>query len=329
MLKSGGANLRSLLNRPNRRSISSSSNTSGRAINWLPLQLTLFGLTAGVFTHYYALDSRAGMHKWLSMPLVRAFLDAEDSHTFTVFLAKRGWIPTDRVQDADCLRTRLCGMELSNPLGIGAGFDKHAEAIDGIYSMGFGMCEIGSVTPLPQPGNPKPRLFRLEADSAAINRYGFNSVGVDEVRARLVARLKARGGSNADGGHSLGINLGKNKHSPADSNADYVRGIQSLGQFADYVVVNVSSPNTPGLRDLQKKEILKQLMTEVKGARDALNLEKKPALFVKISPDLSSSELEDIASITVEVGLDGVIISNTTISRPSGLLSGMPRFALF
>ena len=300
-----------------------------------------FSAAAGSFGYFYAFDSRAAMHRLVSMPLVRFLLDAEQSHTFTVMLSKYGLVPRDRRPDHSCLYTELFQgrLKMSNPVGIGAGFDKHGEAMDGLFSMGFGMVELGSVTPVEQPGNPKPRLFRLEEDEAAINRFGFNSVGHGAVESRVRSRFfdflstlgsphsssrdiaEYQGVKSFRSGRVLGVNLGKNKTSPADSNSDYIKGVERLGPYADYVVVNVSSPNTPGLRDLQRKEVLKKLMVDVKVARDSLNVKMQPVLIVKIAPDLSDSELKDVAEIVQEVCIDGVIIGNTTISRPASLLS--------
>uniref|UniRef100_A0A8C3LZ35 Dihydroorotate dehydrogenase (quinone), mitochondrial n=1 Tax=Chrysolophus pictus TaxID=9089 RepID=A0A8C3LZ35_CHRPC len=197
--------------------------------------------------------------------------------------------------------------------------DKHGEAVDGLYRMGFGFVEVGTVTPEPQEGNPKPRVFRLVEDEAVINRYGFNSHGHAAVERRLRARQEAQLKLTAVG-MPLGVNLGKNKSS-TDAAADYVAGVQTLGPLADYLVVNVSSPNTPGLRDLQGKAELRDLLTKVLAERDMLSCERKPAVLVKIAPDLTEQDKQDIAGVVCEVGVDGLIVSNTTISRPSGLQS--------
>ncbi|NXK56273.1 PYRD dehydrogenase, partial [Chauna torquata] len=214
---------------------------------------------------------------------------------------------------------RVLGQRFRNPLGLAAGFDKHGEAVDGLYKMGFGFVEVGTVTPKPQEGNPKPRVFRLVEDEAVINRYGFNSHGHAAVehrlRARQEAQLKLTGA-----GMPLGVNLGKNKSS-TDAAADYVAGVRALGPLADYLVVNVSSPNTPGLRDLQGKAELRDLLTKVLAERDTLPCEHKPAVLVKIAPDLTAQDKQDIASVVCELGVDGLIVSNTTISRPSNLQS--------
>jgi dihydroorotate dehydrogenase len=251
----------------------------------------------------------------------------------------------------------VAGLKLSNPIGLAAGFDKQAEAIDGLLNLGFGIVEVGSVTPEPQPGNEKPRYFRLTADRAAINRYGFNSEGHDVILGRLRQRVQQwiLGSSNlarsriavpdstsdtaqllreADintvlasdhvpkslrPGQLLAVNLGKNKTSPEDSVQDYVKGVEKLGEYADIVVINVSSPNTPGLRGMQRKEILHGLMSKVVEARN--HLPSKVPILVKISPDLSKNELNDIADAAISSGIEGLIVSNTTTTRPSSLLS--------
>ncbi|NXX74447.1 PYRD dehydrogenase, partial [Urocolius indicus] len=214
---------------------------------------------------------------------------------------------------------RVLGQRFRNPVGLAAGFDKQGQAVDGLYEMGFGFVEIGTVTPEPQEGNPRPRVFRLAEDEAVINRYGFNSHGHVAVERRLRARqetqLRLTGA-----GMPLGVNLGKNKSS-ADAADDYVAGVRVLGPLADYLVVNVSSPNTPGLRDLQGKAKLQDLLTKVLAERDALPCERRPAVLVKISPDLSTQDKQDIASVVCELGVDGLIVSNTTVSRPSSLRS--------
>ncbi|CAO2609898.1 Dihydroorotate dehydrogenase (quinone), mitochondrial, partial [Lemmus lemmus] len=207
---------------------------------------------------------------------------------------------------------RVLGHKFRNPVGIAAGFDKHGEAVDGLYKLGFGFVEIGSVTPQPQEGNPRPRVFRLPEDQAVINRYGFNSHGLSVVEHRLRARQQKQTKLTA------GINLGKNKTS-VDAAADYVEGVRVLGPLADYLVVNVSSPNTAGLRSLQGRTELRLLLTKVLQERDALKGVRKPAVLVKIAPDLTAQDKEDIASVARELGIDGLIVTNTTVSRPTGL----------
>ncbi|KAM6063553.1 dihydroorotate dehydrogenase (quinone), mitochondrial isoform 3-T3 [Theristicus caerulescens] len=214
---------------------------------------------------------------------------------------------------------RVLGQRFRNPVGLAAGFDKQGEAVDGLYKMGFGFVEVGTVTPKPQEGNPRPRVFRLAEDEAVINRYGFNSHGHAAVERRLRARQETQ--LRLTGvGMPLGVNLGKNKSS-TDAAADYVAGVRTLGPLADYLVVNVSSPNTPGLRDLQGKAELRDLLTKVLAERDMLPCERKPAVLVKIAPDLTAQDKQDIASVICELGVDGLIVSNTTVSRPSSLRS--------
>lgn len=206
------------------------------------------------------------------------------------------------------------------------GYDKNGQAIDALFGFGFGLVEIGSVTPEMQEGNKKPRMFRLPEDKAVINRYGFNSDGHQAVIDRLKRRIErlvpaetaaAPNNKSMIPGRMLGINLGKNKTSASDDDRDYLDGIKNLGDYADYLVINISSPNTPGLRSLQRREPIQRLLKSAKAARDTIS--HKPPLLVKISPDLSRSELEDIAQVCKSLEIDGVIISNTTISRPSGL----------
>ncbi|KAJ0056589.1 hypothetical protein NL108_010514, partial [Boleophthalmus pectinirostris] len=214
-------------------------------------------------------------------------------------------------------QTNAFGLKFKNPVGIAAGFDKHGEAVDGLYKMGFGFVEVGSITPKPQEGNPKPRVFRLTTDQAIINRYGFNSCGLIEAQQRLKVR-EATQIEQTRVGHPLGINLGKNKLSQ-DAGADYQEGVKALGPLADYLVVNVSSPNTPGLRNLQGKYELRHLLSMVLKERDALRGEHKPPVLVKIAPDLSSQDKRDIADVVIELGVDGLMVSNTTVTRPDTL----------
>jgi len=203
------------------------------------------------------------------------------------------------------LEREVCGIRFPNPVGLAAGFDKDARWIDALDNLGFGFIEIGTVTPKPQEGNPQPRLFRLPADESLINRMGFNNGGVDAA----VERLKKRKSKTIVGG-----NIGKNKVTPnEDAASDYMYCFQALFDVVDYFVVNVSSPNTPNLRDLQEKEPLKQLLNLLQNA----NLQKaspKP-IFLKIAPDLTTSQLDDVVEIVTETGIGGIIATNTTISR--------------
>ena len=208
---------------------------------------------------------------------------------------------------------------------MAAGFDKNGDAVGHLLRMGFGFVEIGTVTPLPQRGNDKPRVFRLEEDKAVINRYGFNSEGFDEVRQKVSWWLEIPEAYKKthclDG--ILGLNIGKNKTSENAVN-DYVTGIQRLGPLSNYIVLNISSPNTPGLRNMQAKEELSKLLKASKLARDNINwveIERPvPPLLLKIAPDLGHDDLKDIADVVLEVGIDGIIVSNTTITRPESLI---------
>ncbi|XP_066204859.1 dihydroorotate dehydrogenase (quinone), mitochondrial isoform X1 [Saccopteryx leptura] len=248
------------------------------------------------------------------MPTLQGLLDPESAHRLAIRVTSLGLLPRATFQDSDMLEVRVLGRKFRNPVGMAAGFDKHAEAVDGLYQMGFGFVEVGSVTPKPQEGNPRPRVFRLPEDQAVINRYGFNSHGLSAVEHRLRARQQTQARLTA-GGLPLGINLGKNKTS-VDAALDYTEGVRVLGPLADYLVVNVSSPNTAGLRSLQGKAELRHLLTKVLQERDALPGAHRPALLVKIAPDLTAQEKEDIASV---LGIDGLIVTNTTVSRPAGL----------
>jgi dihydroorotate dehydrogenase len=215
-------------------------------------------------------------------------------------------VPKDPV-----LRTHALGLDLPGPLGLAAGFDKDALAPDALAALGFGFVEIGTVTARPQPGNPKPRLFRLPADRALINRMGFNNHG----STAAAVRLKERSGSAV-----VGANIGKSKVvNPADAIEDYVASAARLGPVADYLVVNVSSPNTPGLRDLQAVSSLRPLLGAVRRTLDASHpAGRRVPLLVKIAPDLSNEDVDAVADLAVELGLDGIIATNTTITR-SGL----------
>lgn len=261
----------------------------------------------------------------LAFPLLRR-MDAERAHRLTITGLKLGLAGRDTTPDDAVLRTRLFGVDLPNPLGLAAGFDKHAEVPDAMLAQGFGFVEIGTVTPRPQPGNPLPRLFRLPEDGAVINRFGFNSEGMEAVAARLTARGVRPG--------LLGVNIGANKET-ADRAADFVLGLERLAQFAGYVTVNVSSPNTPGLRALQGREELDDLLGRLYAVRD--RLKRAVPLALKIAPDLVAADREAIAEVALARGLDALIVSNTTIARPADLrsphakeaggLSGRPLFA--
>ncbi|MBL4675958.1 MAG: quinone-dependent dihydroorotate dehydrogenase [Mucilaginibacter sp.] len=215
------------------------------------------------------------------------------------------------------LEREVFGLKFKNPVGLAAGFDKNAEMIAEMGNLGFGFIEVGTVTPLPQPGNPKPRMFRLPADSALINRMGFNNLGVDVATQRIAAYRKSiKPGKEA---LIIGGNIGKNKVTPnEDAVSDYIKCFDKLFDVVDYFVVNVSSPNTPGLRELQEKEPLMNILNTLQ-QRNSNNGISRPIL-LKIAPDLTDSQLDDIADIVKQTGIAGIIATNTTISR-EGLTS--------
>jgi dihydroorotate dehydrogenase len=245
-------------------------------------------------------------------PLVRPVLRTlppETAHRLTLAALAAG-LGGRAGADPPSLGQRLWGRDFPNPVGIAAGFDKDARAVEALLRLGFGFVEVGTVTPLPQPGNPKPRVFRLEADGALINRLGFNSGGLDALVARLQQRPREAG--------IVGVNLGRNRNS-TDAARDYAEGVRRAAPLADYLVINVSSPNTPGLRDLQEREALADLLRAVRVARDESGA--RPPLLVKVAPDLGSAQRADIAAVALASGIDGIVICNTTVARPQGLLS--------
>jgi dihydroorotate dehydrogenase len=256
-------------------------------------------------------------------------LDPESAHTASIAALKSGIALFGRAPSSERLAVSLCGIDFPNPLGMAAGYDKNGEVPDALLGLGFGFAEIGTVTPLPQPGNPRPRLFRLRQDEAVINRLGFNSEGHE----RCLERLRARRGRPG----IVGVNIGANKDSP-DRVADYELGVRRFGEVASYLTVNISSPNTPGLRTMQARESLADLLAKVARAREVSRRPgTRPApIFLKIAPDLTETELADIAAEVEEQAIDGVIVSNTTLSRKglrepehaseAGGLSGKPLF---
>jgi len=204
------------------------------------------------------------------------------------------------------LRVHAFGRELPGPLGLAAGFDKDAKGVRALLSLGFGFVEVGTVTADPQPGNPRPRLFRLPRDRALINRMGFNNAGAAAAARRLAHR----------GAGTVGVNIGKTKRvAEADAIADFTASASRLAPLADYLVVNVSSPNTPGLRDLQAADKLRPLLTAVRAACDLASPMRRVPLLVKIAPDLADADIDAIAELALELGLDGIIATNTTIAR--------------
>lgn len=230
-------------------------------------------------------------------------LDAERAHGLA--LAGIKWLPRRRAKLGGPLAINVAGLDFPNPLGMAAGFDKDGEVPDALLRLGFGFAEVGSITPLPQPGNPRPRLFRLAEDRAVINRMGFNNGG----GARAAERLRARNGRPG----IVGINIGANKDSP-DRIADYAMMTRLMAPWASYLAVNVSSPNTPGLRALQDEEALIALLDAVGEARGSAG----PPVFLKVAPDLQPADIDAIARIALDKSLGALIVSNTTISRPQG-----------
>ena len=252
-------------------------------------------------------------------------LDPETAHRLTVKALAAGLGPRG-ASGTSRLAVAVAGLEFANPIGVAAGFDKDAEAFPALLRMGFGHVEVGTLTPRPQPGNPAPRVFRLVEDRAVINRYGFNNGGFEPAHRRLVeARTRGLGGV-------VGVNVGANKDSE-DRVADYVAGIRRFADVASYLTVNVSSPNTPGLRSLQARDALAGLLDAVLGERDRA-AERRP-VFLKIAPDLEPHEIEDVVETALNAGVDGLVVSNTTIGREglrspkaaeAGGLSGAPLF---
>ena len=267
-----------------------------------------------------------GFHDLAATALRR--LPPELAHTTTIRALEAGFGPVSDEPDDPILRTELAGLKLSNPLGLAAGFDKDARAPIPMLKAGFGFVEIGTVTPRPQAGNPKPRLFRLMEDRAVINRMGFNNEGMEAAAARLEA-LGARPGP-------LGVNLGANKDSE-DRIGDYITGLRRFWPLADYFTINISSPNTPGLRKLQDPDALDELFDRLSEVRGQMAGDKaSPPLFVKLAPDLDDDAVEPICEAARAGGVDALIISNTTLDRPdtltsehkgeAGGLSGAPLF---
>jgi dihydroorotate dehydrogenase len=287
-----------------------------------------------------------GLLDRLARPLLYA-LDPEAAHGLAIKMLRFTPLPRSGGDDAR-LAIRVCGLNFPNPVGVAAGFDKNAELPDALLRIGFGFVEVGTITPLPQGGNPRPRLFRLDADAGVINRLGFNSQGADAVLRRLASRAGApslasaasgRGLGRARGDGIVGINIGANKDA-ADRIADYVSLIERFAPVASYVTVNISSPNTPGLRNLQQAAALDDLLSRVIDARDRVTPRAGPTpVLLKIAPDLSLPDLDDIVGIARARRIDGMIVGNTTVTRPRSLrdtgtareaggLSGRPLLAL-
>jgi dihydroorotate dehydrogenase len=282
-----------------------------------------------------------GLFDRLARPLLHA-LDPEDAHRIAIRMLQFAPLPS-APRDDPRLAVRAFGLNFPNPVGMAPGFDKNAEVPDAVLRLGFGSVEIGTITPRPQAGNPRPRLFRLDADGAIINRLGFNSEGADAVLKRLAMRAAPSQASPASGGEAgggiVGINVGANKDA-ADRVADYVGLIERFAAVASYVTVNVSSPNTPGLRNMQQAAVLDDLLARVVDARERVAPRAGPTpVLLKIAPDLSLADLDDVVGIARSRRVDGMIVTNTTVARPAWLrereqagenggLSGRPLFGL-
>lgn len=242
-------------------------------------------------------------------------IDPERAHRMTLNLMKKGFAPRGGFVH-DCLTVKAFGQIFPNPLGLAAGFDKDAEVIAPLFDMGFGFIEVGTVTPLPQDGNPKPRIFRDVQNASVINRMGFPGAGL----AAFVDRVSAWRAATPNPAGVLGVNIGMNKDATS-AFEDYRQGIDALVPLADYIAINISSPNTPGLRDLQRESALESLLAGLIAARDAADVPPvaRPALLLKVAPDLTTDQKEAIAALARRHGLDGLIVSNTTIDRPDDL----------
>nr|BAN66238.1 dihydroorotate dehydrogenase [Babesia bovis] len=282
------------------------------------------------------------------MPLFRNYLDPEVAHKLSITALKLGIAPVDYSVDPPVIQSRLKDVVFFNPIGMAAGYDKQVEVPLQILRMGFGFVEVGTVLPLPQEGNPKPVMFRLHDSKALINCCGFNSVGLEVAKARLKRVRKKQASDPLTKDFMIGVSVGKNR--TGDILADTVNAVKGVAPYADYIAINVSSPNTPNLRDNQKREPLIAVISAARSALEIVNTEikskgaefnnttkKVPLLLIKISPDVSRQELEDIADISLTHHVDGIIATNTTITRdnvvpsdlktagnPKGGLSGRP-----
>lgn len=274
--------------------------------------------SAAAFTYAATNDVYAG-------PIGRVIqsIDPERAHNLAIKLAKHDLAAPPKIPffpDSSTpvsLSSTVWGMRFEHPIGLAAGFDKNGEAVPGLFRIGFSFIEIGSVTPQPQPGNPKPRVFRLKEDRAIINRYGFNSEGAERVYNRLFNFNY--GGVNQHLYGVMGVNLGKNKDTPQENAVDdYLQGLKIFGEIAEYIVINVSSPNTPGLRSLQARESLRKVLKPIMEERE--NFMYRPPILLKIAPDLSQTELEDICAVALDLHVNGLIVSNTTLDK-TGLTS--------
>ena len=246
-------------------------------------------------------------------------LPPELAHSFSIKVLKYLSFNYDKINDP-ILAQHLMGMDFPNPVGLAAGFDKNGEVIRSMFSLGFGFIEVGTITPLPQKGNPKPRVFRLGEDNAIINNLGFNNKGSKKIKKNII---KIR--NSLTGNKIIGINLGKNKSS-LNSIDDYLFGMEKLGNLASYITINISSPNTDGLRDLQLRGNIENLIKKIIVKREEIESINKKPVFIKISPDLNEDQLRDIALISLANNIDGLILTNTTTSRPDNTLSSFKTF---
>ncbi len=268
-------------------------------------------------------------------PLLRPFLfslDPETAHKLAIASIKWGIFPITKVHKEDVLRTSIGGIDFEHPIGLAAGFDKQAEIIQQTFKLGFSFTEVGGVTPLPQTGNPRPRMFRIANAKAVINRFNFNSIGFNA----CLRRFQAWHDSTTRGLRPVvGINIAKGDHCADDAEA-YILGLTKFAPYVRFVTLNVSCPNEPGARSLEGKDKLKELLRRVKQAHESLTI--KPLLFVKISPDQTEEQARDIAEVALASGIDGMIVGNTTATRPAsvsssvakerGGLSGKPLFEM-
>jgi dihydroorotate dehydrogenase len=256
-------------------------------------------------------------------PFLRPFLfalDPEDAHTLAFACLKRGLIPRPKMHDDPVLRSGLGGIEFPHPIGLAAGFDKQAEIIPQLFDLGFSFAEIGGVTPSPQPGNPRPRMFRIAESGALINRFNLNSVGFVAFAERLDAwRGKTMRGKDRQ---IVGVNIARGDNCRDDAEA-YILGMKRIASYVHFVTLNVSCPNEPGARKLEGRDQLKELLGRVKAAHDTLA--EKPLLFVKISPDQTEKQAQDIAEVALASRIDGMIVGNTTATRPASVTSPVAR----
>ncbi|KAJ2741407.1 dihydroorotate dehydrogenase, partial [Coemansia sp. BCRC 34301] len=308
---------------------------------------TTGAVVAGGLTYLYVTDASAGIHRYITTPLMRQ-LDAEQAHQMSIGAMKHGMCPVDRETDDSMLEIDLWGKRVTNPIGIAAGFDKNGEAIDALFGLGFGTVEIGSITPEPQQGKARPRVFRVEESDAIINRMGLPNCGAvsagERLRSRFwrllasqskqqgesVATLSAAVNRSAVAGRLLGVNVGKSKNSSDDSFDDYVVGLQKLGPYADYVAINVSCPNVTNMKANADVAVLERTVAAIMQARNKMD-EYRPPVVLKIGPDNDLQQLRVIAQIALDYHVDGIIATNTTRQRPGdisvkeeGGLSGAP-----